>query len=268
MKVQLAAMVTAVGLSAMAGPDLVFVLAGQSNMAGRGVPKDLSAAERTTPANVEFYLAGERTEFKALRQFGPEVGFAHRLAKEYPDRKIILFKYAVGGTSIIAWAPVWSEEAAKTVKNESAGPLYSNLMACLQKTPVPLEGRVDGILWFQGGRDAQFPDAAEKYGDNLKVFMETLRRDLKSPESLLLLGLVNPPAGFKAAGAVKKAQQDAVVTLPNTVPVLTDGLSTYPNNNPHYDSKGQLELGKRFAEAYIRFTSRPSGKPEPANRPD
>lgn len=261
MKAQLAAVLVAVGMTAMGASDLVFVLAGQSNMAGRGVPTDLTPTERTTPTNVEFYLNGERTEFRSLRQFGPEIGFARRLATEYPDRKIIIFKYAVGGTSIIAWMPEYSEEAAKTVKNEDDGPLYAKMMACVKKTPVPLEGRVNAILWFQGGRDAQFPEVAAKYGENLKVFVETLRRDLKSPDALLLLGLVDPPAGFKGGAAVRQAQRDAEKTLPHTVPVQTEGLSTFPNNNPHYDAKGQLELGLRFAEAYIKATAKQEKAP-------
>ena len=71
--------------------DLVFVLAGQSNMAGSGVTKELPDELKALPKNVTYFYRGAKTEFTKHKNFGPEVAFAHACLnfaceKPYPEK--------------------------------------------------------------------------------------------------------------------------------------------------------------------------------------
>jgi hypothetical protein len=53
---------------------------------------------------------------------------------------------------------------------------------------------------------------------------------------------------------VRSQQQHTPQQIKNSLVVSTDGLTTM-SDKLHYDSAGQVELGKRFAAAYIRRNS-------------
>ena len=106
-----------------AKPVKVFILAGQSNMVGWGdsarLPDDfrkgndrvlmfedgkwqpLRPTKKAMPKQKRFGM----TEFS----FGPEISFAHEMAKAWLDETIGTVKFAIGGTSILAWKPKWSK---------------------------------------------------------------------------------------------------------------------------------------------------------------
>ena len=82
--------------------DLIFVLAGQSNMAGVGYFNELPNWLKVQPRNVEFYQYGRLARFsdQPLGRIDPEVAFSKFIAAYYPGRRIAIVKYASGGTSI------------------------------------------------------------------------------------------------------------------------------------------------------------------------
>ncbi len=99
---------------AQTGETLVFVLAGQSNMVGQGDVAKLSEDLKQLPPNILLYLNGERADFADRNHFGPEIGFAHEMSRAHPREAIILIKFAVGGSSLLAWAPEWSPALRRT----------------------------------------------------------------------------------------------------------------------------------------------------------
>lgn len=241
--------------------DRVFVLTGQSNMVGLGDPKQLPEELRTTPANVEFYLDGHEAQLAGQKTFGPEVGFAHELAKAMPGERIVIIKFAAGATSLLAWSPDWTKQIAAVTENEKDGPLYAMLVKHVQACPrfKPPASGIAAIVWMQGERDTKYPPAGEAYGQNLKTFVQRLRQDLKAGEAPFILGQVNPlPEGRPAVEPVRAAQKKAEAEIPATKMVSTEGLTKRPDHL-HYDSAGQIELGKRFAEAYLAMAKGKAG---------
>ncbi|MBN1673812.1 MAG: hypothetical protein JXR37_22380 [Kiritimatiellae bacterium] len=235
---------------------LVFILAGQSNMVGAG--KELEDELRKLPPNVEFHSRGKgdgtkREQF--MKRFGPEATFAQAISHAFPDRRIVLVKHAKGGTSLLAWAPDWDPEVADRTKNRDAGPLYAPLMALVKKAVGDRDVEYGAVLWMQGERDAGFPAAAKEYGRHFAALIARFRKDLNAPDLPFIYGQVNPPPAYKGRDAVRAAQAATEEAISHTKMVQTDGLSKW-QDNLHYDSEGQLELGRRFAKAYLELVGR------------
>jgi len=232
---------------------LVFILAGQSNMVGQGDTEELSDDLRRLPPNVLFYLNGVQTNFAGRDRFGPEVTFAHELSSVYPEKTIVLTKFAVGGSSLLAWAPDWSAESAQVTQNQGQGPLYQRLMEYVSSSISGYEqdARLAGVLWMQGERDARFPAAGERYGANLSAFVERLRNDLNVPDLPFIFGQVDPPPDrYPASTDVRDAQLAAERLIPGSKMVSTEGLAKH-DDELHYNTEGQLDLGRRFARAFL-----------------
>ena len=243
-------------LAAQTAAPQVFILSGQSNMVGQGRTADLPDALTRLPPNVTYYLNGEPTSFAAQPQFGPEVSFTHELANAWPGEPIIVIKFAVGGTSLLAWAPEWRQALARRTRNENQGPLYQRLMGYIASAEIGPRPRLAAVLWMQGERDARYPLVGWRYRSNLTTLVERLRQDLESPTLPFIYGQVNPPMlRYPGFAIVRKAQAEAERTIPFATMVSTDGVSKH-DDDLHYDSEGQLELGRRFARAYLELEGR------------
>ncbi len=230
---------------------IVVLLAGQSNMVGYGLTGELPPDVASLPPNVKLYVDGAPATPNDRERFGPEVGFAHALGAAEPQQPFILVKFAVGGTSLLAWAPEWTSEQAEITNNAGAGPLYKRFHDYLADVPLSSDARFGGVLWMQGERDARFPQAGSAYFENLYTLIEAFRRDVQQPELPFILGRVNPPADrFLLLDAVRRAQEVAARALPGVRLVDTDDL-TKRDDDIHYDTGGILELGRRFADAYL-----------------
>jgi hypothetical protein len=231
--------------------DLVFILAGQSNMVGQGNASELAPAYRRTPHNVEFYYNGYRAPMNRFKHFGPEIGFAHEISRHFPNDTIKLIKFAVGGTSLFAWDPIWNAAKANSTRNVSAGPLFKKLITTVNIQFDANTDQLAGILWMQGEADAKYLPAAKQYAGNLNRFVNALRSELKSPNALFVMGSVNPPLDlFPSTAIVQHAQKVSASRIRNLRLVRTDDLDKR-NDHLHYNTAGQLELGKRFARAYL-----------------
>jgi lysophospholipase L1-like esterase len=111
-----------------------------------------------------------------------------------------------------------------------------------------------GVLWAQGGRDGRYEKAAGQYEQNLKKIIAAFRKDLGNPElPFILAHTVDAQGkGFPYMDQVRAAQERIAKTDPRSVLVSSEGLST-KRDNVHFDTKGQLELGRRFAKAYLEL---------------
>lgn len=243
----LAFVLAASPLRAAEPPPLVIVLAGQSNMLGQGRRAELDPTQRELPANVELVVSGRPAGPALGETFGPELALAHGFAAAHPGRKVRLLKFAIGTTSIRAWAPDWSAEAAAVVGNESFGALYPRLRDFV-RTELGVDQAPHAILWFQGERDARFAPAAADYGPRLDEFIRRLRSDLSAPEAWFILGTVNPP--YPDAGVVAATQRTTPERLSRIKVVSSEGL-TKRADHLHYDTAGQWELGRRFARELL-----------------
>jgi hypothetical protein len=251
-----ALMIATVSMAAVdtaSAKPLVFILSGQSNASGRGVITELSKELKSVPQNVHYFPAGSvEVQYEDMVNFGPEIGFSHAIAERYPDREIWIIKYAVGGSSMLAWKPNWSYNEARISKEEKLGPLYWNLLDRVREIIAGKDVMFGGVLWVQGEHDSHLEYAARRYAKNLQSMIRRLRVDL-GQQIPFFLALVD---NSRAWTSEVQVQEISLMSLENRVyPVPSLNLSKLPDML-HYDTRGQLELGARFANEYLRVVQR------------
>jgi hypothetical protein len=264
-------------------PVKTFILAGQSNMVGWGdstkLPDDLrNGNDRVLmfengkwqplkphqPANNGQKRVG-LTEFS----FGPEIAFGHAMAKAWPNETIGIIKLSVGGTSVLAWKPEWSKQDAGRVGQGRHGSLFKKLMQKVEQARTSRDIDIIGFLWLQGGGDMKKVDVAKEYLDNLASLVRAVRYqtgnsdlpfnygssrregipdDLSSLEPKLMEGK------YPAAQWVLKAQSDAQKRIPHSKMVILRDIEKHPAN-VHYNTAGQLEVGRLFAQTFLNTKS-------------
>lgn len=239
----------------------IFLFAGQSNMVGSGAVSELPAALLKPPAGTHLYEDGALHDSLLWRaHFGPELGFAHALATSSASAPTILCKVAASGANLAYdWAP---DATARSHEDTYRGPLYPRLVDHIgQLTRLCSPARIEGMLWMQGERDSVFSSMAESYERNLTAFIEAIRRDSGVRDLPFVLGLIAPRVYRIAEGVFQHAHRDVVraaqlrvaAALPCVMTVETNDLPQ--RDNLHYDTGGQVELGRRFAKGYRSLCS-------------
>lgn len=209
-------------------------------MLGLGALSELG--DKTLPAKARLFDLNPRDGC-----FGPEVGFAQRFLEWMGLDELWLIKYAVGGSSLLAWQKRWSAKRAAIADDADKGALYPRLMRHVKQ--VTQDEAVDPLacLWMQGENDSRYQRASAAYQRNLTELIADMRQDLAQPRMQFVIGLANPaPVQFTHLPTVRAAQKQVAQTLPHVSLVDTAGLTRY-EDNIHYDTAGQLELGRRFA---------------------
>ncbi|MCX5683085.1 MAG: hypothetical protein NT049_05295 [Planctomycetota bacterium] len=246
----------------------LYLLAGQSNMDGRGKAADLIETQRKPfESAVIFYRnppASSET-FKPLapgysiapgykgglpsQTFGPEIGFALAMTRAAPAVPLALIKGSKGGTSLSKdWAP-----GAKG-KPDTQGPCYRNFIETVAMATGQLKRdghtfTLRGLLWHQGESDASSP--AEVYEQRLAEFIARVREDLAAPDLPVVVGEVFDNG---KRDTVRAALRATPAKVPHTGFASVEGLKTW-DAGTHFDAAGQIILGERFAEAMLKLVS-------------
>jgi hypothetical protein len=225
-------------------------------MVGQASTADLQPGEGVLPPNVTYFRGLDETNPLDFPRFGPEITLGQALAEAMPDREIVLVKYAVNGTSLLAWAPEWDSTRAAITQDAAYGPLYQQLLGVVHGVDLRADAEIGAVLWMQGESDAYSVDAGPEYFANLSELIAALRRDLCIPDLPFIMGEVNPPAEDNPALAVvRSAQVRAAADLPGVHLVETDDL-TKKDDHLHYDGPGLRELGRRFAATVLEELGR------------
>ena len=226
----------------------MFLLIGQSNMAGRGTVEDQD--QQTHPRVLMLNKAGEWVPAKDPLHFdkpgivGVGIGktFALDYAKQHPDVTVGLIPCAVGGSPIASWEPGALDSATKTHPYDDA----------MTRARLALKsGTLKGILWHQGESDSK-AELAAVYKEKLHALIARLRKELDAPEVPFVAGQMGQFSerpwsdGKKTVDAVHQSLPDEV---PNTVFVNSDDLS-HRGDEVHFDSKSYREFGHRYFAAY------------------
>ena len=261
----------------------VFILSGQSNMVGQGLSAELPDALKRPDERVLMFEEGRWQPLRPLRvTFGPEIAFAHALAKAWPEETIGVVKQAVGGTGILAWSPTWTKEKADLTGDGKKGNLWKALCDKVRRAREAADCEILGFVWQQGGKDMSKIETGKQYLAHLRELIEGLRKETGVADLPLVLGsyrlpgvpddLSNiDPAAFEVmgrpgAGYVLQAQFDAQEELAPAKMLPLRGLERHPKN-VHYNTKGQLELGKLFAEGYLELVkANPAARTETATQ--
>ncbi|KAI4366470.1 hypothetical protein MLD38_022344 [Melastoma candidum] len=244
--------------AAASAAENVFLLAGQSNMAGRGgvrndsargvlvwdgfVPVECQPDPRILQLSLDLEWIDAREplhrEIDANRTngVGPGMAFAHKLLNDEPRIGIIgLVPCAFGGSKITHWL--------------RGGRLYTQMIKRAEAS-VRLGGRIRGLLWFQGGADTDKQDDADCYRCFLLKFFTDVREDLGIPD-LPIIQVAIAPGKRPFSKTVRKAQLSMNLTKVTTLD--SKNLPVGPDN-VHLTTKSQVILGQRFAKAYINLT--------------
>ena len=226
----------------------VFFMAGQSNMAGRGVvePEDTVSDKRIFSINKDgqIVIAKEPLHFYEPERTGLDCGvsFAKALIKKIPDSvSILIIPTAIGGSSISQWL---GDSLYRNVK------LFSNFLSTVEIAKQ--NGIIKGILWHQGESDANEKDIP-LYKQRLHLLFSKFRSSLGNNELPVLLGELGSfsenPVNFNL---INKAIHDYATEDKNSRVISTKDLKD-KGDNLHFNSKGQRTMGKRFAKAYLNM---------------
>ncbi|MBQ9335707.1 MAG: sialate O-acetylesterase [Lentisphaeria bacterium] len=258
---------------------LLVLLAGQSNMAGRGYagPDDLTRIPRLLALRPDlkwqpavepitkdrkfigtFQATGEKIvgsdPFETVLPQGDQkvcgVGlgrtFGRLLAEAEPERTVGLIPAAVGGTSIAAWMPGGVDD------HDPGNHPYD--VAIERARAAQKSGKIIAVLWHQGENDAS--KRTEHYTEKLRTVVRNFRHDLK-------LGLEVPfIAGDMASfyreniregiGIVDDALECLAAEDPSFRVVRTKDL-THRGDNLHFNTESLHELGRRYFQVYLEF---------------
>jgi hypothetical protein len=238
-------------------PTSMFLLGGQSNMSGAALSKDLPKEFSKFPPNVRMWEENTWAEMKLGEKYGPEVGFAFEMAKKWPKEKIGLVKLGSSGTNMLVWAGEAIDP--KTKKETPFGGNYNawtQMMTKAQKSAP--DAVLKGVLWMQGESDAQYLELSDNYKTNLKKIINGLRTEFNNKTLPFLIGKIQAK-NFKFLATVWKAQEETAKEVPNTCWVNTDSVELNPDVL-HFSSKGQIDLGRIFAEEFLKMTSKQKKK--------
>ena len=224
----------------------VFIMAGQSNMAGRGFvePEDTISDKRIFSINKDgqIIIAKEPLHFYEPERTGLDCGlsFAKTLISKIPDSiSVLIIPTAVGGSSISQWL---GDSVFRNVK------LFSNFLSKIEIAKQ--NGIIKGILWHQGESDANEKNIP-LHKERLHLLFSKFRSAIGNNEIPVLLGELgsfsNNPADFNL---INKAIHDYAAEDKNSRVISTRDLKD-KGDHLHFDSEGQRTMGKRFANAYL-----------------
>jgi hypothetical protein len=225
----------------------LFLLIGQSNMAGRGVVE----AQDKIPVPGIFMLdkAGNWVPARDPVHFDkPQIAgvglcsqFARDVLKAEPGQPVGLIPCAFGGTSLKQWEP--------------GGKLYSD---AVERTKTALKnGSLAAILWHQGEADSG-PSLASSYSERFVAMISSLRKELGAERTPLLIGeLGRYGKGYERINL-------ELPKIPKTIPlcalVSSEGLTANPDN-VHFNAASLRTFGSRYAEAYFKLKAEAAAKP-------
>jgi hypothetical protein len=230
----------------------IYLLMGQSNMAGRGIvgEEDKTPHPRVFVFNRsnEWEVATEpvnRGEPKKNPGVGPGFAFGKTMAEANPEITIGLVPCALGGTPLSRWM--------------RGADLYSNAVARAEAASE--FGTLAGILWHQGEADAGAKTNADTYSERLTEMIGNIRTDLKSPRLPFVVGQIGEFTYDRPGNPMPFARQvnAALAELPRRVAftgcAMSKGLAD-KGDRLHFSSEAQRELGKRYAREIFKIESR------------
>lgn len=254
----------------------VFIFAGQSNMVGSDSRDSLvdnhppfkGAAEPQKDIRFSYNLGPSKSSdgWVAVgpvdHVFGPEMTFARKL-KQHVKYPIAIIKDAWGGTTLVNdWKPAGPDNGKK---------LYARLMSQVADRLKDLSDRgikyrIEAMMWHQGENDMFNAEGIETYEKNLRNFIASVRKDLKTPRLKFFVGEISNKGvwGMDNRHRVAKicVQQKAVVKAdPDVYFVPTSHLGFKIGRGVglhyHFGTLGQLQHGEAYVDHYLHAIGKP-----------
>lgn len=222
----------------------LYLLIGQSNMAGRGKVTDkyrkapprvlkLDKNNRWVPATPPLHFD------KPIAGLGIGDGFGRKMAAADKSVTIGLIPCAVGGTPLRRWVP--------------GGDLYRK--AIVRARIAMKQGTLKGILWHQGESDCREETGAKSYGARLASMIAGFRKELGAPKVPVAVGELGQFLSEKRYPhykTINKTFNELPGNVANTACVDSDGLKP-KRDNVHFDAPSLITFGERYAEAMLKL---------------
>ncbi len=225
----------------------LYILLGQSNMAGRGTitPEELLAGNpRVFMLDKDYHwtLAKHPLHFDKPKAagVGPGLAFGIAMAEANPNVSIGLVPCAVGGTSIELWQPGAYDKATKTHPYDDALTRIKEAMK---------SGAVKGILWHQGEGNSSV-QKSKTYLIQLDTLVSRIRKEVGNPNVPFIVGELGR---YRPQYALINTE---LAKVPGLIPVSglvsSEGL-VHKGDSTHLDATSANNLGRRFAEKMIEM---------------
>ncbi|MCM2371005.1 sialate O-acetylesterase [Aporhodopirellula aestuarii] len=226
----------------------LFVLAGQSNMAGRG---EVTDADRQPHERLYMWSEDGRWvpavdpvhfDKPKVVGVGPGRTFGISHANARPDISIGLIPCAVGGSPIDCWLPGGYHSSTKTHPYDDA---VKRIRAASD------DGTIQGILWHQGEGDSS-PNRAEVYQEKLLGVLQRLRAECGGEPPIMIgqLGQFPERPWTEGRRMVNWAHRQVALKLPHAAFVSSDGLTSNPDLI-HFNRFSAVLFGYRYHDAYL-----------------
>ena len=221
----------------------------------------LLAAGRTSPVAAEgpahlFILSGQSN----MAGLNPNASFTPAVQEKFGKDNVIVVKFAQGGQPIRRWYKQWKSANATPSKNN--GDLYDRLM---QQVKQAIDGKQIAtvtFVWMQGERDAKTKEVSV-YGASLKGVVKQIEQDLGRDNLHVVVGklgkgqLEGKPWSEDWA-ALRKVQEELCTSNPRWEIVDCDDLEMR-GDNLHFTAEGYRGMGERFAKKAIALIEQSSG---------
>lgn len=228
-------------------PLHLYLLAGQSNMAGRGPVDDIS--RQTHPrvfaltATHEWKPATDPLHWDKpnIVGVGPGLSFGKEMAERFPNAHIGLIPAAVGGSSVRAWQP-------GEVHPQTNSRPWDDAVSRVFRVLAFQGGELKGVIWHQGESDRA--DFTSEYEDAVVNLVERMRTEFRAPDlpfvAAQLSSFGQPPR--KGTAEINAAIANLPGRLSNTAFVSGEGFA-HKGDDVHLDTASERELGRRYADA-------------------
>jgi hypothetical protein len=227
----------------------LFLLAGQSNMAGRGKVEAQDSVVNTRVLKLDKSMSWVPAidplhwDKPALVGVGPGRTFGIALATRDPSVKIGLIPAAVGGSPISSWEPGALDSATGTHPYDDA----LTRLRIAQK-----DGTLRAILWHQGESDAT-PALSVLYAAKLRALIARFRADAGDANLPFVIGELGKFAGKPWSAEMQRVDsvhRAIAASVPNVAYVSSEGLGD-KGDKLHFDAASQRTFGERYAAAYL-----------------
>ena len=234
-------------------PLHLYLLIGQSNMAGRGAVESVDSQPHprvfALKSTAAWGPASEPLHWDKPERIGAGPGFAfgRAMADRDPSVRIGLIPAAVGGSSIRAWLP-------GAVHEQTNSRPWDDMVSRTFRVLAQEGGDLRGAIWHQGESDSG--DYSDQYEAALVDLVQRLRKEFRKPNLPFVAAQLAPYYTETHPGALKINEIVARLPglVPNTAYAAAQGLN-HLGDGTHLDSASAREIGKRYAEAMAKLDS-------------
>lgn len=231
----------------------LFLLAGQSNMSGRGKPD--ATSKQTDPRVI---AVGKQGEWKIATDplhwdksaAGTGIGrpLAAIIAASDPGITVGLIPTACGGSPIETWQPgkYWDQTKSHP---------WDDSMAAAKKAMK--DGTLKAILWHQGEADS-IPGKSADYEKSLEALIRRFRAELDAPDLPFIIGQLGrfPAKPWDKDHEVVDAAQQAVAKRLKNVAFVPIENPVSIGDNLHFDTPTLRRFAQGYAKAYLEMASK------------